>query len=576
MSESAILDSNQGENQHSEDIQRLIEPQDHEFTAHFNYDNGLDAWFAFDSIVKQHDGSYETTTEALGETWDVTLYYQDSAIIPPRGGVTRNGTTIEHTEIREFRLKLEAQDEVGEKKVNYHIRPRWQKMRVQPDEGEEHVLSVPRTLVSDSDAINVRVSGSNINFGDYGDLLMCAASACDVSGHHFVESQRHESSNIQDGAMYVRVHEDVSGSIHARTGPLVQLAHVLENDREGYRKLVQNDSNERNQRLPGYYHTVTLGPSRVHAVFPNHELPVECKHYYAREALDRPSDSPLAHPKLEVAYQQSRWDETLHLTDGNLAQLHEELTEWLYAILNDAGLDLRAGGNTYVADQYFAAENHTTTASLITLNLSEVRHEQESVVFKHFGDGLAPTDKDTLEMLVTDGGSISPQDIAETTGRHEDTVYDALGRMNRLVEHTYGEVSLKSTYVSELVADALEQADSAVGRAFKTATAAVDAAERGLDQATSAFYAWCSKHGVDNTFGGDSPTIDLGEVDSIKEVREIIRMGFNHWQAMGREDLTFKQATVKWVKVDEQDDLNYLTRAPQKQHGRQRAFSLLK
>ncbi len=575
MSESAILD-NEDENQHSEDIQRLIEPQDHEFTAHFNYDNGLDAWFAFDSIVKQHDGSYETTTEALGETWDVTLYYQDSAIVVPRAGITRNGTTIEHNEIREFRLKLESQDDLGEKKVNFHIRPRWQKMRVQPDEGEEHVLSVPRTLVSDSDAINVRVSGSNINFGDYGDLLMCAASACDVSGHHFVESQRHESSNIQDGAMYVRVHEDVSGSIHARTGPLVQLAHVLENDREGYRKLVQNDSNERNQRLPGYYHTVTLGPSRVHEVFPNHELPIEAKHYYAREALDRPSDSPLAHPKLEVAYQQSRWDETLHLTDSNLAQLHEELTEWLYAILNDAGLDLRAGGRTYVSDEYFAAENHTTTASLITLNLSEVRHEQESVVFKHFGDGLAPTDKDTLEMLVTDGGSISPQDIAETTGRHEDTVYDALGRMNRLVEHTYGEVSLKSTYVSELVADALEQADSAVGRAFKTATAAVDAAERGLDQATSAFYAWCSKHGVDNTFGGDSPTIDLGEVDSIKEVRAIVRMGFNHWQAMGRDELVFKRAKVDWVKVEEQDDLNYLTRAPQRQRHTQRAHSLLK
>jgi hypothetical protein len=95
-------------------------------------------------------------------------------------------------------------------------------------------------------------------------------------------------------------------------------------------------TNVRSQQLPGYYHTVTLGPSRVDEVFPNHELPIEAKHYYAREALDRPSDSPLAHPKLEVAYQQSRWDETLHLTDDNLAQLHEELTEWLYAILNDA------------------------------------------------------------------------------------------------------------------------------------------------------------------------------------------------------------------------------------------------
>jgi hypothetical protein len=106
-------------------------------------------------------------------------------------------------------------------------------------------------LLSLNDGINVRVSGSNINFGDYGELLMCAASACDVSGHHFLESHRHESSNIQDGGMYVRVHENVSGPIHTRTGPFVQLAHVLENDREGYRKLVQNDSNERNQQFLG-------------------------------------------------------------------------------------------------------------------------------------------------------------------------------------------------------------------------------------------------------------------------------------------------------------------------------------
>ena len=544
-------------NDSGQNVQRLIKPQDHEFTAHFNYANGLDSWFGLDSIVKQHDGSYETTTKALGETWDVTLYYQDSSILPPRSGVTPNGTTIQHAEIREFRLKLEAQDELGERKANYHIRPRWQKMRVQPDEGDEHVLSVPRTLVSDSDAINVRVSGSNINFGDYGELLMCAASACDVSGHHFLESHRHESSNIQDGAMYVRVHEDVSGSIHARTGPLVQLAHVLENDREGYRKLVQNDSNERGRQLPGYYHTATLGPSRVREVFPNHEIPIEAKHYYAREALARPDNSPLRHPKLEVAYQQTRWDQTLHLTDENLAQLHQELTEWLYAILHDAGLDLRAGGSTYVADQYFSDENYSTTASVVTLNLSEVRHEQESVVFKHFGDGLAPTDKDTLKMLVSDGGTVSPQRIADETGRHQDTIYAALGRLNRLVEHAYGEVSLKSTYISELVADALHRADEAVGEAYQTAAKAKQAAERGYDHTTEAFVAWCGKYGVNYEDKSGDLRLDLGQVSSRDEVRRILRSGFKLWQDMGRDSSVFRAARYTYERK-QQSELNYL------------------
>jgi hypothetical protein len=51
-----------------EEIRRLITPQDHEFTANLNYDHGLDAWFACDSLIKQHDGAYETTTDALGDT----------------------------------------------------------------------------------------------------------------------------------------------------------------------------------------------------------------------------------------------------------------------------------------------------------------------------------------------------------------------------------------------------------------------------------------------------------------------------------------------------------------------------
>ena len=569
------------ENDDGDEIRRLITPQDHEFTANLNYDHGLDPWFACDSLIKQHDGAYETTTDALGDTWEVTLYSQDSGIVPPRGGITPNGTTVEHEQMREFRLKVEAQDELGEKKANFHIRPRWFKMRVENDDGNEHELSIPTSLVEDDDAINVRVSGSNIEFCDYCDLFMCAASAVGISGHYFQESYLHETSNIQDAAMYVRLDKDVSGPVHARTGPLVQLSHVLENDRSGYRKLVQNDSNERGRQLAGYYHTCTLGTERVREVFPNHEIPIEAKHYYAREALARPDNSPLRHPKLEVAYQTSRWDETLHLTDENLDLITEELTEWIYAILNDAGLDLRAGGDTYVADEYFDAENGTTTASVVDLDLTEVRHEQESVVFKHFGDGLAPTDKDTLEMLVTDGGTISPQDIAEETDRHQDTVYNALGRMNRLIEHQYGEVSLKSTYVGELVADALRQADDAIGKAYKASAKAKQAAERGLDETTEKFIAWTEKFGVNYEDKSDTLSIDLGRInteDGDKSARALIREGFNLWQAMGRDEITFRTANVRWQAPDKGIQLKSVsTDNPTRWKGRVgKAFRMLK
>ena len=564
------------ENDDGDEIRRLINVQDHEFSANFNYDHGLDAWLACDSVVKQHDGSYETETEALGETWDVTLYYQDSSILPPRDGVTPNGTVIEHEQLREFRLKVEAQDELGEKKANFHIRPRWFKMRVENNDGDRHELSIPTSLVEDNDAVNVRASGSNIEFCDYCDLLMCAASAVDVSAHYFSESYLHETSNIQDAAKYVRLDKNVSGPVHARTGPLVSLAHVLQNDREGYRKLVQNDSNERGRPLAGYYHTTTLGPSRVREVFPNHELPIEAKHYYAREAHARPNGDPLSHPKVEVAYQTSRWDDTIYLTDKNLAQLDEELTEWLYAILADAGLDLRANKNVYVEDQYFKIENETTTASVVDLDLTEVRHEQEAVVYKHLADGMAPTDQECLNVLVSDGGTVSPSDLAEATGRHEDTVYNSLARMNDLVKHTYGDVSLKSTYLSELVADALDQAQQAVERATATAGKAVHASKRGLDNATSAFVAWCERYGVSYNDNGDGMTIDLGRVDSVREVRNILRSGFNRWCNMGRDAITFKSAKVKWEHEDDGNDLNYLPSSGTVRSHSQRAFTILK
>ena len=45
-----------------DEIRRLITPQDHEFTADLNLNNGLDPWLACDSLIKQHDGAYETTT----------------------------------------------------------------------------------------------------------------------------------------------------------------------------------------------------------------------------------------------------------------------------------------------------------------------------------------------------------------------------------------------------------------------------------------------------------------------------------------------------------------------------------
>jgi len=279
---------------------------------------------------------------------------------------------------------------------------------------------------------------------------------------------------------------------------------------------------------------------------PSHGLPKEIKHYYKKDYYDRTDD--LAHPKLEAAYQVSRTDETLHYTPENVERLKRELDEAVYAVLHDAGLGLRAG-ETYVEDAIFENTNHHTDATIVDLDLTQIRHEQEAVVYRHLvkDGGLSPVEQEALGTLVTDGGEVAPSDIAEAHERHIDSVYRALGRMHDLVEHEYGSVSLKSTYVAELVNDAITQAEAAVERATLASAKAVNAADRGLDEQTSAFIAWCEKHGVNyDEDAGDRMRIKLGVVSSTREVRRILREGLRLWEAMKKDSATFRSASLTY------------------------------
>jgi hypothetical protein len=152
--------------------------------------------------------------------------------------------------------------------------------------------------------------------------------------------------------------------------------------------------------------------------------------------------------------------------------------------------------------------------------------------------------------------------------------------MNRLIEHQYGEVSLKSTYVGELVAQALRQADDAIGKAYKASAKAKQAAERGLDETTEKFIAWTEKYGVNYEDKSDNLSINLGRIhteDGDKSARALIREGFNLWQAMGRDEITFRTANVRWQEPDKGIQLKSVsTDTPTRWKGRVgKAFRLM-
>jgi len=137
----------------------LIETAPHEFNANFNFDGGLQPYFALNRAVK--DGGGTQRGEFGGKRWEVTLYYQSSNIVNP-GERTQTGTRFSIDEIREFRLSTEAVEDdgqAGERAFNCHIRPRWRGMQTEDRYGERRTPNIPF-----EEGINVRVQGSTIEF----------------------------------------------------------------------------------------------------------------------------------------------------------------------------------------------------------------------------------------------------------------------------------------------------------------------------------------------------------------------------------------------------------------------------
>lgn len=525
---------------------KRIRTAPHEFDANllFNED-GLRPFFALDSERKAGGGSKTASFEHNSETWLARLSYQDSNLVNP-GDETPQGTPFHIEEIKEMRIKVSRrrdEDGVGEQKFVAHVTPRWNGMEGERADGSRVEIPVPDGFL---EGINVRVQGANIDFGRYLPLLQLAADALDVNAYYFDDV--HPFSNIQDAERYVRVHRDSSGPIHARDGPLVGLAHVLESDRSGYRKLVQKDTDDHGNNLPGYYHTVTLDAHRMSEAWPEHDLPTEVKHYYAREAFQADPDDPLAHPKLGASYQVSRWDDTLRWDD--LEKLNRELEETVHSVLENAGLDSapQRGGGVFVEDAYFDADLHEPATPPTTLELASIKQEQKNMVIEYLSDGLTDVQVESLETLVTDGGHVSPNDIADEHDRHVGSVRRALRGIEELVERGYGEVGLRSEFIGEMVYQAIADAREAVTNAAKTVVDAAD--QERVSEAWAKWQAWCDRHGIDFRRRGDDVTLDLGEIDPDEDADPggFVRQAYRLWVDADQDPATLRQATVVYSR----------------------------
>lgn len=163
-----------------------------------------------------------------------------------------------------------------------------------------------------------------------------------------------------------------------------------------------------------------------------------------------------------------------------------------------------------------------------------------------------------IQKLATDGGDVSPKEIAEDGGFHIDSVYRGLRRIDDLVEREYGSVAFKSTFVGELLHDAIKQAEDSVRNAVEASAKALDAAERGLDDRETVLLAWQEKYDVNFNERDDGVEIRFGQIDAdsrkeaIRRVKRLLRQGYDLWTDINNDPTTIRmgrfRATLNYTK----------------------------
>jgi predicted transcriptional regulator len=505
--------------------------------------HGLEPFYAAERIVRENDGSKRARCSVGEYSLSLKLYYQNSGI----GSLNHPSSDLDT--IREFRISwevLDEDDDVGQRSGNIHIAPRTPKMT----DHSGSLISTPRDLTG----VNCRVLGSNFPVPKYGELLHRATEALGFDSRYFDPERVHQAySNIQDAARYVRLIRGESGPIHAVDGVLARVSNLLANDREGYRKHVADDT-----EAPGYYHTATVGPKRASELVDQHHLPKEIKHYLPREADSLDPGDPVYHPKVEVSLQASRLDGMVQWEERD--RVARELDETLLNVLRWEGYpvtdeeiegDDRDGGpppggrGPYVEDEYFVAESERRQRRLLDDPTPELKNRQENLVMKHVVGGFEDSDADVLDMLVSDGGEVSPKDIADEQGWHIETVYRAIERLEDLVEHHYGELSLRSHHIAEKVTEAVQHAREHAEDAAETLAKSLERTV-GLDVANDALVEWVDRFAVEVKDRRDAQLLlRFGRVEMTRnEFVVVLTNGLYEWARAGWDRERFLNAEV--------------------------------
>ncbi|ELZ84909.1 hypothetical protein C454_02735 [Haloferax gibbonsii ATCC 33959] len=522
-------------------LRKFLLPQPHEFSAYLKWSDSLSTYFGLVSLYKMHDfeeyGNLRAGIEFGGEEWNVEFGYADNpGLATPDEGTDLGRWDWRLEDVPEFLIRVypaayqsfnDAKDE-NRKRAYFRVRPRWPGITSKSGTN----IPNPHNILG----VDVETRGSYFEFDQYPAVLFEALrelrerqeefgwnSFTGIDYRALDPDEVHQSSNITDAELYVRGKKGETGKVFALDGTLHRISMILGRERRGYSKSVRDD-----RECAGYYHTATICAMRAAEVVGGHELPKEFKHYHMRNP-EAVAGTELENPKIGVSYQNSLYDDTLRFSDVD--QLHKELEEGLLNVLNWSDLPVTPDHQQYVADDYFSVDGEARMVKVIDNPLPRIAQQQDDEVrLFAAANNLYETDVSIADELVTDGGQISPANLAERIGVHIDTVYRALKRLGDLVIHEYGHVELASKHIAEGIVEHIESARRSVSATLEEATDDIIRADTYGD-GNGPWERWLRNYVRDRQDDREDgrELLELAPQATRKEVKRILRTGAAKW-----------------------------------------------
>ena len=512
----------------------------HELEGNLIYcDHGLSPyWILTTLLTRGYDGHGKVEVDIGGETWTVSLTYQMGGVAP------RPDDRVDGERLYELRIGAYGR---GQRKANYLIQPRFEDMR-HYETGEK--ISTPFDHIEESEGVNVRFGGSNLEPDDYTKLLpqfvQALASRANIGvNKRYLTTRVHEMSNITTYERYVRVNRRWSSKLVGRTGTIQRLMQLYAEEVGSEFELKVN-----NNDTLGYNTRAVLAKQDAQQLIPGHRHGKQIKHYHPKHVRTNDSGDSLYHPKLGVLLKKSLNGHSFAWSDRK--QLRREIDETVLNVLYWGDVPIRPDPTTFISDDHFEVRETNHEVSLVSDPTPDMEASQEALLVTTLRD-LTDSDMQVLESLVTDGGRQHPQELANNTGRGISTIYRALDRLNGIVRNHKATVSFISKKIAQEVSGIVERAELQIGNAADRVAKLLNIETRGA--ASSAWDKFCTKYaakivGQVDEADGQTLRIDtlLSKLRSTPEplLSDVLHEALDAWHSDSRDVKDLRTFRLQW------------------------------